>query len=144
MASMLMATSFSTLANVKQDTFPFISCSLIENSLAHNGGDGDTTLAQHFMSGALLKEYLDRGYSLDQISSIVGAAERSQPSQEKQYHQSVIADINDGYEYVRNWMQENGINSNAKLEDQRDNTWKCRGKTGKNLKQMNDFFHFMD
>ncbi|MEZ8105563.1 hypothetical protein [Vibrio cortegadensis] len=144
-AALLMAISHPSLsAELKQDTYPYIACSVIELSIAKNGGEADTDLASYYISGGLLNEYLDRGHSLDEISRILEIAYQSQPSQQKQYHQSIVASINETVEFFEGWTKDEGIDTLAEWENQRDNEWMCLKKVKPNLMEMNGIFHFMN
>lgn len=144
-ATSLLATALtSQAANLQQDTFPYIACSVIELGIAKNGGEADTALASYYISGGLLNEYLDRGHSLDEISTILEIASQSQPSQQKQYHQSIVASINETVEFFEGWTEDEGIDSLPEWENQRDNEWMCLKKVKPNLMEMNGIFHFMN
>lgn len=140
---LLATTLTANAANLQQGTFPYIACSVIELGIAKHGGEADTDLASYYISGGLLNEFVDRGHALNDISTILEIAAQSQPSQEKRYHQSIVTDINETVEFFEGWTKDEGIDTLAEWENQRDNEWMCLKKVKPNLMDMNNIFHFM-
>ena len=122
--STLMATSASA-GTLTTDTIQRIICGKLESKVVSMGGDGNAELAQSYMSNALLNEFLDRGHSLVQIASIMETAEQNPCSKEKKYKDFIHGEIKKTYDFMDEWLVQQGIKTLAEHEEARTTLIDC-------------------